>query len=85
MIAALRAAKTKTERSGGAGRKRGVGKMTEGVTSRPYVVKIPAPPLLSPPNFVFCFAKNAANKKGVALVPPAHTRAKIRNSHLLIY
>jgi hypothetical protein len=33
-----------------------------------------------PLNFVFRFAKCPAKKKDVALVPPAHTRATIRNS-----
>jgi hypothetical protein len=67
LINVSRAAKTKTERSGGAGRKRGVGKMTEGVTSRPYVVKIPAPPLLSPPNFVLT---KLARRFFITLLPP---------------
>ncbi|PIP15728.1 MAG: hypothetical protein COX45_01405, partial [Candidatus Portnoybacteria bacterium CG23_combo_of_CG06-09_8_20_14_all_44_36] len=49
----------------------------EGIFARP---RFPIPFFPPPPNFVFRFAKCAAEIKGVALVPPAHTRATTRNS-----
>ncbi len=49
----------------------------EGIFARP---RLPTPIFPPPPNFVFRFAKCVAKRKDVALVPPAHTRATIRNS-----
>jgi hypothetical protein len=74
MIAALRAAETKTERSGGAGRKGGWGEACL-PAGREFLPALACPSeaerrrrAFPPPNFVFRFAKNAA-RKGVTLAP----------------
>jgi len=76
MIAPSVGGTAETERSGGQkGRGLESGR-PPGIFARP---RFPIP-IFPPPNFVFCFVKSAANKKDVALVPPAHTRATTMNS-----